>query len=205
MREPGDARRRVATLLVAALAGGGCTAAYDGADAHFEAGDYRAAAEAYEASLSAAGADGQPGPRCGELELRLALVYTLPDSPVHRPERAAELLGGLAGRCPESPWGDAARMLLGERQENLRLHAELAVERARVDALEERVDRLSDDRATADDRRAAGAASEAALSRELVSLHRQVQDLTQQLEARDRRLTELENELRRLKAIDLKE
>lgn len=190
-------------VLLLALAGGCATISTDRAGALFAAGDYEAAAAALEAELHTAAARGRPGPRCGETELRLALVYSLPADPVQRPERAAELLRSISSRCPDSPWGDIARMLYGERLERDRLRSELAVEQARSAALEERLGRAAGDRATADDERAAGAAGEAARSRELEALRRRVGELETVLAERDQRLRELENELRRLKDIDL--
>lgn len=90
-------------------------------DAHFERGDFRAASTAYETWL----ADNPPPQTADRVLFRLALMRTLPGSPVHDPRRGRQLFAELVKRYPRSPFRPAAEYLLSLQREVEKLRHQL--------------------------------------------------------------------------------
>lgn len=196
-----------AIVLAAVLAfGAGCTAhlAGDGlreADRRFAAADYAGAAAAYRNALS----DGAAPADLDRALFRLALIHALPESPLHDPERAEALLGNLAAEHPASPYGQAAGLLLANQRRRRDLSAELAVESARADALAARLEIAASASAENATERAAERETAEAGERERTELRRRTTALETELATCRETVTRLEDELARLKAIDLDE
>ncbi len=127
-------RRELALVLtpalVAALAA--CTSSRATGDRAFAAGDYPAAAAAYEGALQH-----DPNARSDALLLfRLGLAYADADTPVYEPERAVELLREVVARFPKDRAAERAAQLLPHLEREVRLEATVASERRRVADLE---------------------------------------------------------------------
>ncbi len=190
-------------LAAALLLAGGCSLALGGdpdelreADALFAAGDLEGAAAAYRAAAAA-----DPPPAGIDRALHhLALIHSLPGTALHDPERARSLLERLAAEHPRSPYGRAAAASLERERERRRLASELAVERARADALAARLD-AAESRAVEAER--GGESAQAAAERERQELRRRAGELEAELARCRERVTRLEGELSALKAIDL--
>lgn len=198
--------RPLAAVLAAALVAAGCASAGGGdplrrADDLLARGDYAGAAAAYQGALTG----GVPPAEQERALLRLALIYALPESPLHEPARAQALLGQLAARQPAGPHGRAAALLLGQERDRRRLGAELAVERARADALAARLEAAESATAEAAGERATAAESAEARARESAELRRRAGELETELASCREEITRLESELARLKAIDLEQ
>ena len=108
-------------LAIALGALAGCASNLRQGDRFFEARAYGDAVTSYERALHA----GQVGSHLERVLFQLALVYGLPESPVHDERRARELLGELVGRVGSGPYrAQAARILeLQELEERLREEA----------------------------------------------------------------------------------
>ncbi len=116
----------LALALAAALTG--CASGGNPGDRAFAAGDYAAAAAAYESALQR-----DPGARSDpRLLLRLGLAYARPGSAVDEPERALEGLGELVSRFPRDPAAAEATLVLPHLEHEVRLIAALASERRTV-------------------------------------------------------------------------
>jgi len=175
-------------ILTAAvtLAAAGCTAS--ALDRHFEAGQYELAARAYEEDPSVAGSD--------RALYRLALSYAAPGTEVSNPERARALLAQLVTRFPRSPRVPEARILAGVLGHMIDLGDQAKVERQQLDLLRATVKDLEDTHAALQDTLDTG-------RRRLTELQADVSRLQGEVEAKDAVLRRLEDELRRLKNIDL--
>ncbi len=125
-----DLRFLLVLAVVSALAA--CVTTRSPGDRAFEAGDYAAAAAAYEGDLQR-----DPNARTdARLLLRLGLAYAEPDSAVYEPERALEVLRDVATRFPKDPYGAQATLLFPRVEREVRLAAALASERRRIADLE---------------------------------------------------------------------
>jgi two-component system sensor histidine kinase GlrK len=82
-------------------------------DAHFERGDFPAASDAYETWLAQA----PLGPPEDQVLFRMALMRTLPGSPIRDARRARRYFTDLVERYPQSPLRAAADYLLGLQRE----------------------------------------------------------------------------------------
>jgi hypothetical protein len=192
-----------AAWLACALLAGGCTLALGGdpdglreADELFAGGDLEGAAASYRAAAVA-----DPPPAGIDRALHhLALLHSLPGTPLHDPERARSLLERLAAEHPQSPYGRAAATALERERERRRLASELAVERARSDALAARLD-AAESRAAEAER--GGENAQATGGRERAELRRRAGELEAELARCREQVTRLESELSALKAIDL--
>ncbi len=178
-------RAHVLTAAVA-LAAAGCTAS--ALDRHFEAGQYELAARAYEEDPSVAGSD--------RALYRLALSYAAPGTAVSNPERARALLAQMVTRFPQSPHLPAARILAGVLGAMVDLSDQARVERQQLDSLRAVVQGLEATHATLQDTIGANRGR-------LTDLQAEVKRLQTEVEAKDAVLRRLEDELRRLKNIDL--
>jgi tetratricopeptide (TPR) repeat protein len=118
--------------LALALAVAGCASLGRTGDRAFKAGDYAAAAAAYERALQhdpAAHGDAR-------LLLHLGLAYGLPGSPVHDAAKALAVLRDVATRLPDTRAGSDAALLVPQVEEEVRLTEVVAAARARISELE---------------------------------------------------------------------
>ena len=196
--------RLAAAALAAAFLAAGCATVRGGdglrrADDLLARGDWAGAAAAYHGAL----ADGVPPADQERALLRLALIYALPESPLHEPARAEALLGRLAARGSAGPDGRAAALILAQERERRRLAADLAVESARADALAARLQAAESATAEAAGERAAAAESAEAKARQSAELRRRAGEIEVELARCREQVARLESELARLKAIDL--
>jgi hypothetical protein len=178
-------RAQVLGGITALLVTGCATSPFD---RYFEAGQYELAAREYEADPSLVGND--------RSLYRLGLAYAAPGTPVYDPERARDLLAQFETRFPTSEHRAEARILVGLLGEVTTLRSELAAGRRQRDAVEETIRRLE--------------MANAGLQDTVSVQHRRLQELQEELtrveaevEAKDAGLRRLENELDRLKRIDL--
>ena len=108
------------------------------AETHFETGHYANAAQAYETFLnrnpSAADQD--------KALFRLALAHAFPESPVHDPQQALQILQQLVSLFPESPYRPEAEFLLRLQGEIERLRSDLSNREARIRQLTQELERL---------------------------------------------------------------
>jgi len=196
--------RKLAAVLAVALVAAGCAGVRGGgglrrADDLLARGDYSGAAAAYQEALTG----GVPAAEEERALLRLALIYALPESPLHDPARAETLLGRIAARRPAGPHGHAAALLLAQERDRRKLAADLAVERARADALVSRLEAAESATAEAAGERAAATESAEARVRERAELLRRAGELETELAQCREQIARLESELAGLKAIDL--
>jgi len=153
----------------------------------FEAGEYARAIEAYSVYLRTT----PGGPFADRVLFRMAMAYSLPESPERNPARAAELLQDLIRDYPGSPFQPPAELLVRQQSELQATQSELQAQQSEVERL------LAD----------------------LGSRESQIQNLTQELDRvrqveleqvraevtrREERIRQLTAELERLKQIDLR-
>jgi tetratricopeptide (TPR) repeat protein len=123
--------RRLASLALIALAMVGCASVKSVADREFEAGNYAAAAAAYEEALRS-----QPAARRDpDLRLRLGLAYAMP-STARDPARAVEVLRDVPALFPRTPAAAQAVLLVPLLEQERRLSDDLASARLQLAALE---------------------------------------------------------------------
>ncbi len=133
-------RPSVRLLPAVALAVASCASVPSVADRRFAAGDYPAAAAAYEEALRT---DGRARLDAG-LCLRLGLSYAAPGTPAHDPARAAAVLKDVAARFPKRPEGVQAALLAPQLEHEATLEADLREASERVDGLEAELAKLQD-------------------------------------------------------------
>ena len=97
----GRSRRISCAAALLLLVGTGCSLGPSLADRSFEAGDYREAAQKYEAYLQ----NHPDGPGRERALFRLTLLYSSPDTPVHDKERGESLRVQLVEQYPGGPYG----------------------------------------------------------------------------------------------------
>ena len=146
----------------------------------FEAGEYSRAIEAYSAYLRTA----PGGPYVDRVLFRMAMAYSLPESPERNPTRAAELLGDLIRNYPGSPFQPPAELLVrqqselqAQQSEVERLLADLGARESEIQNLAQELDRVRQ-----------------------VELEQMRTEVTR----REERIRQLTEELERLKQIDLR-
>jgi tetratricopeptide (TPR) repeat protein len=123
--------RRLASLAFIGLAMAGCASVKSVADREFEAGNYAAAAAAYEEALRS-----QPAARRDpDLRLRLGLAYAMPGT-AHDPARAVEVLRNVPTLFPRTPAAAQAVLLVPLLEQERRLSDDLASARLQLAALE---------------------------------------------------------------------
>jgi len=150
----------------------------------FEAGEYARAIEAYSTYLETT----PGGPNADRALFRMAMAYSLPESPERDPARAAELLGDLIRNYPGSPFQAAAELLILQQSELQAQQAE--VERLLTDlgARELEIQDLTQD---------------LDLVRR-VELEQMREQMRTEVTRREQRIRQLTEELERLKQIDLR-
>lgn len=146
---------------------------------YFDAGNYGAAAEAYNSYLQT----NPLGPNQDRALFRLALAHAAPESSVHDLSRATELLEQLVVRFPQSPLKPPAEFLLRQQAELAREEAEVARLREDVSRREARIQELSQE-------------LEKIKQEDLPKLRTDVRN-------REERIRQLTEELQKLKQIDM--
>ena len=172
-------------LPALALAVASCATVPSVADRKFTAGDYAAAAAAYEEAL-------RTDPRAREnpgLCLRLGLAYARPGTPAHDPARAAAVLRDLETRFPRTREAEQAAALIPQLDHEAALEAAAAIASAKIQDLEDGLAMLQGEARTLD----------AAVKADT----EQIQRLRAMLAEREAQLRRLRDELEQLKRIDL--
>jgi len=173
-------------LLSTALAGGGCAAS--ALDRFFEAGQYESAVRAYEVDPSLAQSD--------RALYRLALSYAAAGTGVSDPERARALLAQLETRYPRSRYRAEALVAGSLLTGIVALRDTVEGNRQLLDSLRAGIRTLEATHAAAED-------SLRASRQRLAGLTAAVRRLETEIEAKNAGLERLQDELRRLKNIDL--
>jgi tetratricopeptide (TPR) repeat protein len=125
------ARRCLTGLALIVLGIAGCASVKGVADREFEAGNYAAAAAAYEEALRS-----QPSARRDpDLRLRLGLAYAMPGT-AHDAARAVEVLRVVPTLFPRTPAAVQAVLLVPLLEQERRLADDLASARLQLAALE---------------------------------------------------------------------
>ena len=163
----------------------GCATVPSVGDREFAAGNYAAAAAAYEEALR-----GEPRARTDPtLLLRLGLSYARPGTPVHDPHRAVAVLRELADRFPKSREAVQAMQLVPQIDHEGELEAAAAAASAELVQLRQALAHMTQQ----------AQATEAAVKSGL----EQVESLRATLAAREAELRRVRAELEQLKRIDL--
>ena len=146
----------------------------------FEAGEYARAIEAYSAYLSST----PGGPYADRVLFRMAMAYSLPESPERDPARAAELLGDLIRNYPASPFQAPAELLVRQQSELQAQQSEVERLLADLGARESQVQNLT---------------------QELERVRQvELEQMRAEVTRREERIRQLTEELERLKQIDLR-
>jgi len=128
-----------AVLAVALLTLPGCGSSLRRADGLFAAGAYGEAAAAYEQALGGGRGEAREADRA---LLRLALVYALPESPVHDEERARALFTELTARFSSGPYRSQAALVLDLEARESRLNEEIERLRRESASCREQLEKL---------------------------------------------------------------
>lgn len=196
-------RRLLISWSLAMLVGlGACSGLQSGetpADRLFDQGELAAAEEAYREAVRRDPA----APQQARSLYRLAVLYTLADSPVHDPQQAESCLSRLVAQFPDSHYTLPARAMLSQYRRAEELQRRLA--RGSETLTSERQD-LQQLRGELETARAALSAKDAQhlqLLQQVEEHRRRVATLEQDLDRSTRRAARLERELEELKRIDL--
>lgn len=177
-------------VLTAGLAG---CAGNRRADLLLDAGDHAGAAALYQEMLAR---DSLTRQRRIEVLSTLALIHSQPGGALYDRARAAELLQQLFEAGAGGSYRLQAQVLLDMQRVVGRLSGDMSAERRRVGSLTGELEGLQSDLEALGSEMGAKEEHIARLNRRVQQLARSVEELTQQLSRR-------EDELRRLKAIDL--
>ncbi len=179
--------------LIVALLFAGCVTGVREGDRLFLAGDLIQAEAAYRSYLADASAT---GPGTARARYRLALIYAMPGSALHDWEKADRTLRAVVDRDPGTPWARQAELLLSLHAERARLERELEAQSEKVSALLAEVVKLTQAAREADGAVEDRDARVEQLSGEIAELRKSIGRLGERLAAR-------EQELERIKKIDL--
>ena len=171
------------------------TVSYIG-DQHYEKGRYPEAEEAYVDYLESSPADPQASSRA---LYRLGIIYASPDSAMHDPQRAIEILGKLVGTYPNSSYAAEAELLLDLLLDAGNLDLELQTLRSQLGQLEAELAARETDLYLMQKQLGVKEGQLSELQNRIPPLAVQIQELTRQVEAKELELEQLD----RLKAIDL--
>ncbi|MDY7095753.1 MAG: hypothetical protein SX243_22490 [Acidobacteriota bacterium] len=169
------------------------------ADSLYDRGELAAAEEAYREAVR----EDPAAPQHARSLFRLAVLYTLEDSPVHDSEQAVSCLSRLLAQFPHSEYTLPARAMLAQYRHTGDLERRLA---RGSEVLESTRRDLAQVRGELETARAAATRSEA----KSLQLMQQIEDQrhrlaaqAEDLERSTRRAARLERELEELKRIDL--
>ncbi len=186
------ARLLAAVAILAAAWLAGCATAPAPGDRLFESGDLTGARDAYLAQLEEQGSG-----RSAERALfRLGLIYLHPESPLFDPEEGETVLERLSAAEPTSAYARQASLLLGVQAEVNTLRAAVAEQAELRQELESALSEARDSATLQEVRFQAREKNLSNLSTALARLKKEIERLTEEVAAR-------EDELERLKAIDL--
>lgn len=195
------ARRAALLLVLAGMSLSGCALVASSGDRHFAERDFARARDEYLLVLE----NRQAGRRVERALYHLGLIYLQPDPELHDPIAAEEMLTRLTYIRPRSRYAAKAALVLELRGQTNQLHAELAAQRARSQAAEERLAALALT-ATETEARSENQSRRAdQLGSRVAALQAQIVELREELAATGDELTRREEELERLKRIDLEE
>ncbi|MDH3744425.1 MAG: hypothetical protein OES47_04905 [Acidobacteriota bacterium] len=180
-------------LLVAMMTFCGCVARSRLADRLFDEGSFAAAERAYLESLET---DRITAKRHERALYRLGLIYALPTSPRHDPQRAREYLERLLEQNPPSTFAVHASLVLALQVQTHELREALAREATRAESLERALDSLRDDAARVETEATDRLEQAQRLTTAISGLRQEIERLSNELKTR-------EQELERIKQIDL--
>ena len=182
----------IALLLPLAIA---CSSSKRIGDLYFESGRYVEAEAAYQVYLDE---EPQDARRIARSMYRLGVIYALPESPLYDPERAADILDRLLSINPGGPYSSEAELIRHLQLEVVRTRDELADDRQRIADLEQELELLEVELQEAQVELGDGAEQVETLTQQTESLRRRIRGLSGELATK-------EQELERLKAIDLRQ
>ena len=171
------------------------TVSYVG-DHHYEKGRYPEAEEAYMEYLESSSPDPQASSRA---LYRLGVIYAAPDSAVHDPQRAIEILEKLVGTYPDSSYAAEAELLLDLLLDAGNLDLELQSLRSQLGQHEAELAARETDLYLMQKQLGVKEGQLSELQNRIPPLEAQIQELARQVEAKELELEQLD----RLKAIDL--
>lgn len=182
-------------ILILTLLAMGCSSSKRIGDYYFESGRYVEAEAAYQVYLENEPEDAR---RIARSMYRLGVIYALPESPLYDPERAAEILDRLLSINPGGPYSSEAELIRHLQLEVVRTRDELAGDRQRIADLEQELELLEIELEETQAELGEGAEQVETLSQQIESLRGRIRGLSGELATK-------EQELERLKAIDLQQ
>ena len=188
-------RSHVSSFLCLLLLVLACSSAKRIGDYYFESGRYVEAEAAYQVYLDE---EPQDARRIARSMYRLGVIYALPESPVYDPERAAEILDRLLSINPGGPYSSEAELIRHLQLEVVRTRDELADDRLQIQELEEELELVELELEETQVELGEGAEQVETLTQQTESLRRRIRGLSGELATK-------EQELERLKAIDLQQ
>lgn len=183
------------------LAMSGCALTTSAGDHFLAERDLQAARTAYLEVLE----NRQSGRRVERALYNLSLLYLQPDPALHDPTAAEEALTRLTYLRPRSRMAAQAALLLQLWRNTDALRAKLDEQRTRALEAERRLSSLRETAIATEARSEDQSKVVGRLGSRISGLEGQIAKLREELEATDRELTEREQELQRLKLIDLEE
>lgn len=188
-------RSHVAAILCSTLSVLACSSSKSVGDEYFESRLYVDAATAYQAYLDNEPRDAR---RVARSLYRLGVIYALPESPLYDPERAAEILDRLLRINPGGPYSSEAELIRHLQLEVVKTRDELAMVRQQIEELRGELEAAELELEQTQAELGEGAEQVETLSEQIASLRGRIEVLSGKLAAK-------EQELERLKAIDLQQ
>ena len=187
--------RRGARALVAGLALGGCALVQPAGDRLFADGHFVAARAAYEDYLASGRAAGRRRERA---LYPLGLIHARPGGELHDPVEARRYLERLLAVEPPSPYATQAALILDLQLAVSKLRGEMADQRSLARLLLAELRRLRSEAEQIENRASGEQERARELGRQIQRLERTMKELAAELAAR-------QDELERLKKIDLED
>lgn len=188
-------RSHLSAILGLPLSVLACSSSQSVGDQHFESGLYVDAAAAYQAYLDNEPRDARQVARS---MYRLGVIYGLPESPLYDPERSAEILDRLLKINPGGPYSSEAELIRQLQLQVVETREELAMDRQQIEELQGELEWMEVELEQARAELGEGAEQVATLSQQIESLRARIRVLSGELATK-------EQELERLKAIDLQQ
>lgn len=187
--------------LVSALFAAGCSLVASPADRLFAERNFAAARDAYLDVLE----DRDDGPRVEVALYHLGLIYLQPQSDLYDPEAAAAALTRLTYLRPRSEFAARASLLLSLQIETARLREAVQAQMALGREAEKKLAALRNEATETEAQSEDQSKKVGQLGNRIAGLKAQIEKLREELQATDSELTEREQELERLKSIDLED
>jgi hypothetical protein len=188
-------------ILAAVLATSGCALVTSPGDIHLGEREFLAARDAYLLVLE----NRQSGRRVESALYNLGLLYLQPDPELNDPVAADAVLTRLTYIRPRSPYAAKAALLLELNRSTLDLRLELEAQRVQALEAEQRLSSLLQTATETEARSEDQTKKVGQLGSRITGLQGQIIKLREELAATDAELTAREDELERLKKIDLEE